>query len=200
MLSDILSGQSELRGLLDSIATSNRETPAAFPRISATPRDRRNLPILGIKVSTHQNQRSPCLPHCGCKCHEVHSFKTPRLMHEFIGTLFFGYSGCPVGIMQKCSVPECISSSTSRAYCHYLFPLWFLTKALTLTAMATFRTKILISLTVRPTVDPGSEVIRFVSSDDVEGLRTIFCRNSISPDMIEYISGQSLLSVGYTHH
>ena len=199
MLSSILGGQAELRSLLDSVAVSNRGTPAAFPQISSTAKHQHNRPILGIRVSALQSQRFPCLPHCECKCHDVHSYQTPQRMHGLLGTIFAGYSGYPIENTKMCSLPECGSNSTFRAYCHYLFPPWFLTKALTLTVIATSRIKILISLTVRPTSEPGSEVFRFASSNDVKGLRNVLCK-SRSPDMLECINGESLLSVGYVHH
>ena len=124
----------------------------------------------------------------------MQAFQSPALLHGAIGTLFIGYSGYPIKAIQKCTEASCVSQSTFRAYVHYLFPSWFLIKALTITLMSVFLDKISVSLTVRRIVPNGAELFRVVRQDDVDGIKRLFSMGLASPnDSVD--DGQTALTV-----
>ena len=75
-----------------------------------------------------------------------------------------------------------MSQSTFRAYVHYLFPSWFLIKALTITLLSVFLDEISVTLTVRRIVPNGAEIFRLVWQDDVDGINRLFSMGLASPN------------------
>ena len=173
---------------------SDQPTQQAAGRLLETLGNQSTSSVVRIKAHASQHQRSPCTPYCKCACHNVQTFQSPAMLHEVIGTLFVGYSGYPIKALQECTEASCLSQSTFRAYVHYLFPSWFLFKALTITLMSTFLDEISISLTVRPVVPVGAEIFRLVMADDVEGIKHLFSMGFASPNDSQ-TTGQTALCV-----
>ena len=186
ILSSLVSGQSELQDLL-------RLSRSTSPGLN-TSEEQASMPIIGVRAFTTQHRRSPCSQSCKCKCHNVHSFQSPSALHNLVGTLFIGYSGCPMRSLQRCTESSCLSQSTFRAYVHYLFPLWFLTKSLTVTFMMMFPAQLQIALTVRRIVPSGAEIFLCERVQDIDGMKKLFSKGLASPNDSE-IGGGSLLYV-----
>ena len=188
ILSSLASGQSKLQDLLQ-LQTS------VYPAVN-TLGERASMPIIGVRAFATQHQRSPCSRYCRCKCHDVHSFQSPGAIHALVGTLFFGYSGSPMRSLQRCTEPSCLSQSTFRAYVHYLFPSWFLTKALTAAFLLTFPAEIQVALTIRRVVPNGAEVFRLQRTQNIDGMKKLFSSHLASPNDSDLI-GITTLGVSY---
>ena len=191
LLADILSSQSNLQGLLQLRNSSDEQARPSIADHSEYPSNS----VVRIKAHASQHQRSPCTPFCRCPCHNVQAFQSPVLLHEAIGTLFIGYSGYPIKALQKCTEASCVSQSTSRAYVHYVFPSWFLIKALTITLISIFLDEINVSLTVRRIVPNGADIIRLARNDHADGIKHLFSIGLASPND-STMSGQGVLTVG----
>ena len=187
LLANILNRQSNLQGLLQLQNSPNNAT-------SATAGDQPSSPVVRIRAYASQHQRSPCMLNCKCTCHNVWAFQSLTLLHNVIGTLFVGYSGYPVGALQRCTEASCISQSTFRGYVHYIFPSWFLIKALTITLMSIFLDEISVSLVTRRIIPGGAEIFRLISLDDVEGIKNLFAMGSASPND-SYVDGLTIMNV-----
>ncbi|KAM0431447.1 hypothetical protein ACHAPT_005424 [Fusarium lateritium] len=76
---------------------------------------------------------SRCLGNCRCKCHVAPqqglSLRLPRVLRSVIGSLFVGYTGCPVS-KPICNVAGCSNGRYVRLRFTYAFPLWFLNYAI----------------------------------------------------------------------
>ena len=87
-----------------------------------------------------------------------------------------------------------MSQSTFRVYVHYLFPSWFLIKALTITLMSVFLNEISVSLAVRRIVPTGAQIFRLVRQNDIDGIKRLFSMGLASPnDSLQ--NGQTALTV-----
>ena len=175
ILRSLMDGQSELRDLLQLGRTSIPGEDVSDDRQSP-------LPIIGIKAYPTQYQKTPCSPFCGCRCHDIHSTKSPKALHELVGMLFIGYSGCPLRMRQNCTEISCISQSPFRANVKYLFPSWFLATAITATLVKTFLAEIRVSLAVRRIIPTGAEIFRLQKTHDIDGLRPLFSKGLASPN------------------
>ncbi|KAM6509572.1 hypothetical protein FALCPG4_017224 [Fusarium falciforme] len=76
---------------------------------------------------------SRCSSNCRCKCHATSnqglSLRLPRVLRSIIGSLFVGYTGCPVS-RPVCNLPSCSNGRYVRLRFTYVFPLWFLNYAI----------------------------------------------------------------------
>ena len=185
-----------MQGLLQLRTSSNDQAQLPASGLVAATGDQSSDSTIRIKARAFQPAGSLCAPQCRCICHNIRSFRSPSSLDGTIGALFMGYTGCPVGALRRCTETTCQFQSTFRAYFYYLFPSWFLAKALTITLMNAFLNEISISLTVRNVVSSGAEIFRFVEMNDVDGLRRLFDLGLASPnDSTE--SGQTALTVGH---
>ena len=195
VLSDILNSQSELHQLMSTATMQEGRNNSSSSGLSELGGSQSSTSLVGIRAHTAQHQRSPCSPVCKCKCHNVHNYKSPQMLHEAFGTLFVGYSGYPAASFHRCTEPNCLSSSTFRSYVHYLFPSWFLAKALTLTLMTIYCGEVRVSLATRSLVSGGAEIFRFVMMDDVSGIKDLFSKRLASPDDSDSFNGDAALGV-----
>lgn len=65
-----------------------------------------------------------CSRACQCSCHIRQRLNTPRLLDEFLGALFIGYSGSQ--IIQRCNQKACREQNTFSATFMYQLPRWFI--------------------------------------------------------------------------
>ena len=182
LLTHILTGQPDLQGQPQLRTSSDGQAQISAGGLVATTSDQSSGSIIRIRAHATQTSRLPCYPRCVCACHNIRSFSSPLLLHKTIGTLFIGYSGCPLRSLHRCTDSNCLSQSTFRAYVHYHFPYWFVTKALTVALMSVYLDKISVSLTVRNVVSPGAEIFRLAYANDVDGLRGLFSVGSAAPN------------------
>ena len=194
LLSDILRSQSNLQDFLRLQNSPDTRAQIATTNSTTDHPDRLSSSVVRTRAYVSQHQRSPCTPYCRCACHNARTFQTPALLHEVIGTLFIGYSGYPIKAFQECTEVNFVSQSIFRGYVHYLFPSWFLYKAIMVTLMTIFLNEISLSLTVRRIVPSGAELLRLVKNDDVDGIKRLFDMGMASPnDSLE--SGGSVVTV-----
>ena len=182
LLANILSGQSNLQGLLQLQTSSDDNARIPAGSLVTATSDQSSGSIIHIRARAFQPARFFCAPQCRCSCHNIRSFRSPSLFHEAIGKLFIGYSGCPLGALRRCTDTSCLSQSTYRACVHYIFPSWFFAKVLSIILKSDFHSEINMSLTVRHVVSKGAEIFRLVTLDDVDGLRRLFSMGLASPD------------------
>ena len=194
LLTHILTGQSDLQGLPQLRTSSDDQAQISAGGLVAATSYQSSGSIIRIRAHAAQPSRPLCYPHCACACHNIRSFSSPPLLRKTIGTLFIGYSGCPLRSLHKCTDTNCLSQSTFRTCVHYHFPCWFVAKAFTIAVMSVYLDKISVSLTVRNIVRPGAEIFRLAQTDDVDGLRRLFSVGSASPNDSRY-DGQTVLSV-----
>ncbi|KAJ3463757.1 hypothetical protein MRS44_008543 [Fusarium solani] len=72
--------------------------------------------------------KSGCQSSCPCRCHSPRpslSWRLPRVLDAFIGSLFIGYTNSPMA-PSSCNLKECSKARSIRLRLAYSFPLWFL--------------------------------------------------------------------------
>lgn len=125
LVSDVLAQQTLHASQLDpQEAAGARSVPAL-----ACPREFLN----SVLFFSLRLMGSRCLSSCRCKCHATPpqglSLKLPRVLRSIIGSLFVGYTGCPVS-RPICNLPGCSNGRYIRLRFTYAFPLWFLNYAI----------------------------------------------------------------------
>ena len=145
--------------------------------------------VVRISGYTSRNKRSPCDTLCVCECHIKRTFQSLTLLDAALGSLFAGYSGYPLVTFRQCTEPECLAQSSSnfRVSVDYLFPSWFITRALTFYLEKLCLSKISVSLTVRRIMSSAAEIFRMVHFGDVKAIKQMFiaglaCPNDCMPD------------------
>ena len=119
---------------------------------------------------------------------------SPLKLQDALGILSVGYSGCPIQTFQRCTELSCVSISTFKVYVHYVFPAWFLSKALTTALNGIEGGTINAALTVRRIVPRGADIFRLVQIGDVDGIKELFRSGLASPNDSEP-TGFTLLRV-----
>ena len=135
-----------------------------------------------FRAYTFYDHQSPCVMHCRCVCHDTRVFKSPSKLKDALGILFVGYSGYPLRTLQRCTELSCVSQSVFRVYVHYVFPAWFLFKALMIAFNDFACGTINAALIVRRIVPRSSEIFRLVQLGDVDGVKELFRSGLASPN------------------
>lgn len=133
---------------------------------------------------------------CNCSCHERHSVRSPRATDRFIGTLFAGYLGVPY-LYRGCNKSSCMrscSSSQISISLTYFLPLWFLSKAITLSIQQHIW-GLDYNIRVNHCVSFSSAIFQYAYQGNASGIKSILKARSGSPFDITYGAQRSLLGV-----
>ncbi len=147
-------------------------------------------PMLGVKVRMQSHQRHFCTSRCNCVCHASRPYRSPRSF-DVLGTLFVGYTGSPIMFAKKCTSSFCNSRSLKV---QYLFPQWFLNNTLA-TLMIAASGAPAFCLNITRLRAGGSDVLRFIKSNDVRSLQLRYSTGSGCPRDV-FRNGQTALHVG----
>ena len=178
--STLLSSQSALNGLLQNSRTPNEQPRTLTQGILTSDSSESSKQVVYIQAS--HCYRCPCPSNCSCTCHKFHTFRSPPLFNLVIGDLFVGYSGNPSrGTFQRCTEVNCLSHTTFRATVHYIFPAWFLAKAIVARVTIQSLGEIRAALEVQRIVPDSSEILRFARLNDVDGVKQLYRNGLASP-------------------
>ena len=147
-------------------------------------------PVLGVKVRMQSHQRGFCTSRCNCVCHASRPYRSPHSF-DVLGTLFVGYTGSPIRFAEKCTSSLCKGRSLKV---QYLFPKWFLHDTLA-TLMIAANGAPAFCLNVTRLRAGGSDILRFVKSNDVRSLQLLYSTGSGCPRDV-FDNGQTALHVG----
>lgn len=151
--------------------------------------------VAAVGIRAVQFPRTSCTPWCSCTCHQERRFRTPRVLEQFIGSLFIGYSGLPV-LRSSCSERTCHLRSQPLTYVTYFFPKWFLSRMVTFMMTVTPLAGPVASLKVQRTVPGSADIFTFAKLGDVDGIRALFEKGLASPHDVQFDSGITPLHVG----
>ena len=142
-----------------------------------------------IEVRADLRDMSQCSKGCKCSCHIRRRFNTPRLLDEFLGTLFVGYSGSPL-LSQKCNDVSCHGRMNSTTSFVYSFPRWFVTsRVIQLKAKVTAMYGPEVSLRFNRVVNGKALVFHYATIGDVSKMKQLFEQGRASPSDVRYDSG-----------
>jgi hypothetical protein len=151
--------------------------------------------VAAVGIRVMQFPRTSCTPWCSCACHREWRFRTPRILEQFIGSLFIGYSGLPV-LRPPCNERTCHLRSQPLTYVTYFFPKWFLSRMVSFMMTVTPLAGPVASLKVQRTVPGSADIFTFAKLGDVDGIRTLFENGLASPHDVHFDSGITPLHVG----
>ena len=147
-----------------------------------------------IKTSAFLSKDSnECRFWCNCACHIRRKFSTPRLLKNFLGQLFIGYTGIKL-MKQQCDQSSCHRGS-KIIQISYCFPPWFFTKLLFFSIATAPFDGPQLSLIVPRIVDEKAAVFFCARNGDVEGIKSLFESGTASPRDMSWIGGYTALHV-----
>ena len=187
LLTNIKNTQLELRDLL-------RLSREQIPHGSSSHKTDSYGPFIGIKMRFPHHKQFLCINHCVCNVHALRQFTLPHPVCQLVGALFVGYCGYPREAFRRCDNLNCNSRQTFNASIIYLFPSWFLKKAISVRLIANSYSEIQISLRVTRTIPQGAEIFLMVRKNDTSGLQQLFRQKSASPNDVD-TSGETALYV-----
>ena len=139
-----------------------------------------------INLRVSKNVRSCCSYRCECSCHTYRRMQSPLFLRSALGMLFTGYSGYPHDILGQCNTPTCQGSTGFHVSVTYVFPLWFVRKAISISLVRDSFDRISGSLSVRLPTSPDSDVFRLADMNDVDGLKRLFSKGLATPNDAMY--------------
>ena len=151
--------------------------------------------IIGIRTHLPMYQRHPCPVSCRCDCHKIRSFRSPSLFRNVLGALFVKYSGYPLGLPQQCSDISCHSQPKFKIQAVYYFPFWFFSSMINMSFVTSYVQEPSISLNIRGTISPSTDVYSAINLDDDQSLRRLFSKRTARPNDVVLHSGDSALLV-----
>jgi len=148
--------------------------------------------VLSIKAYA-QGFRSRCNNWCSCVCHSRRTIKLSTPMKNILGSLFIGYTGFPK-LTPVCNEARCKKRSSPKIELTYYFPLWFLARVVSITALFSDARGPELNLKMPRMVGWTSPLWRSARADDLFTVRNLFWSGMASPfDVNAY--GQSALHV-----
>lgn len=137
-----------------------------------------------------------CQSDCDCICHKRRRFKTPQLLSKIFGILFVGYSGLPV-VSFKCDHVHCQRHSSRYVEATYLFPDWFLARAVYLVVGTPYMSDPVFGLVVHRRLKYGSEnsIFRMAREGNAVGIKSLLESRKGSPNDVESTYGSTALIV-----
>ena len=151
-----------------------------------------------IRIKSHaHHQDTHCISACKCACHKLSQFRSPHSVDVLLGVLFIGYSVSPFRAKRRCTAPDCKANRYFKVKVEYLFPLWFLRNAYARLIISSTGDPALCLNVVRAR-SGGSDIWRFIRSNDLESLQSLYSSGRGSPnDVYEY--GRNALYVSTTN-
>ena len=158
-----------------------------------TPSGASNLGLHAVHASAI-TKVSRCSGRCPCICHRYSKINTPSSLRQFLGVLFIGYSSIP-HIISRCDSQRCVRRESLATVVTYIFPEWFLARAMLLVMRFSFFQGPQLSLAFPRVVDSSSLLFEYIGLGDVAGLRIIFSQRIASPFDTDFPGGYTALMV-----
>lgn len=116
---------------LSALATSSTLTPQFNSYLSNSDAPGRFDCHASIRASIG---KGTCSWSCPCQCHPRKNIESPRWLIDFLGNLFYSYTGTPMLQLRQCNYPGCQQRETVSCQLTYHFPQWLMKKTFTFTA------------------------------------------------------------------
>ena len=147
--------------------------------------------MTGIRIGVRQMRGDSCRRFCNCVCHKKSHVRTPKMLNNFLGNLFVGYTGLPL-ISPRCNESLCYRRSKSSMRINYYFPSWFLMRVVSIMAAYSNQGPEML-LRVKRLCPANAEIFSFACLGNVEGIKYLFENGLASPHDVEYGTGISAL-------
>lgn len=114
-----------------------------------------------------------CDQHCHCTCHKVHRGRSPQMLDNLLGVLFWTYSGLAI-TRQACDTSTYVRKSDYAVKISYLFPSWYVRKAISLTCKMMPLGGPLISLKTARIIDYCAPIFHLVRLGDIDAIKALY--------------------------
>lgn len=153
-----------------------------------------------IGIRAELGNLSGCSRDCGCSCHLRRRLSTPRILDDFLGTLFIAYTGFPI-LNQKCDYASCRRRKNSSTSMIYQFPRWLIISwVIELKAKVTTMYGPEVSLRFNRVVDARALIFHYAFKGDVGKIKNLFEQGNASPSDARFDSGWTPLHYAIQYH
>jgi hypothetical protein len=150
--------------------------------------------IYNVDITAIQRAISPCTKGCCCICHSSTRIAFPTFIVPLLGFLSVTLSGLLLA-NNRCSETSCLQRSIFRTHISYRFPRWFLARILRLSLGLYPGEGPVGSLRVNRVVEDEAEIMDFVKSGNLEGVKSLFQRRLASPNDVNFSCDVPILNV-----
>ena len=194
-IAQLVSGQQRMELKLDTtlalriVRAAESRAPTTTPAIGS----RASVPASAICVTTFASHNR-CMYSCVCKCHQLSVGRSPHLLNQLFGRLFFGYTGLPY-INPPCDSKSCNRKSCSMISIVYLFPLWLLARAFTVIARLSISNGPEITIRFPRIIPNSSKIFNLAGQGKINEIYSLFQQGLASPFDIDGSNGFTALLV-----
>jgi hypothetical protein len=150
--------------------------------------------IYNVDITAVQRAISPCTESCSCICHSSRRITFPTFIVPLLGFLSVTLSG-PLPGYNRCSETSCLQQSILRTHISYRFPRWFLARIFRLSLGVYPGEGPVGSLRVNRVVADEAEIMDFVKSGNLEGVKSLFQQRLASPNDVNFSCDVPILNV-----
>ena len=194
-ITQLLAAQQRLEKKLDTIEAMTVVKTVQITTNSLILPSSSDIPSVSRSVHVPTtNDRWDCSGDCTCICHTRTLVKTPNFFEWFLGVLFLGYTGMP-RISPRCNIITCAQRSSPSTTVLYIFPAWFLARAISITMRLSCFDGPQLTLRVPRRVVGHSAIFLYSSMGDIASLKEILSQRKGSPFDIDYDTGETALMV-----
>jgi hypothetical protein len=150
--------------------------------------------IYNVDITAVQRAISPCTESCSCICHSSRRITFPKFVVPLLGFLSITLSG-PFPGYNRCSETSCLQRSILHTHISYRFPRWFLARILRLSLGVYPGEGPVGTLRVNRVVADEAEIMDFVKSGNLEGVKSLFQQRLASPNDVNFSCDVPILNV-----
>lgn len=137
-------------------------------------------PTFQIQTSIHREGK--CNSLCMCQCHQNFTFKSSDWVQNLVGTLLIGYHGAPLWYRKLCNERLCQREQTCLINLVYVFPVWFVRRAIFFRDRWTLTHGNLISIRTPRLVENSTvPAVQCACIGNLGGLQNLFAQGLASP-------------------
>ncbi|KXH40335.1 hypothetical protein CNYM01_09109 [Colletotrichum nymphaeae SA-01] len=145
-------------------------------------------------LSVQKPVERKCTSYCKCQCHRHSRLQTPTWLRLILGTLFLEFNRNSLLGPRKCDLKTCDGGPDSTRMI-YIFPQWFLLRALFVAASRDSLTGIGSSIHLRiPRIIPRDQMISIVYNFDIDWIKRGIINSTVLPTDVDE-DGNSLLMI-----
>ena len=135
-----------------------------------------------------------CTKGCSCLCHRRRTYRSPPVLARFFGALSIGCAGIP-RVTPPCDIVECAQRSSPTVLISFIFPSWFLARALAILGRLTPMNGPEMMIRVPRVVGDNALIFDRCAQNDICAVRELLRDGLASTSDVRCTTGETPLHV-----
>ena len=146
-----------------------------------------------FQIFVRRPQLSSCDTGCACSCHRRSEWASASRFRTFLGLLFIGYTGKPMG--NKCDDIRCQQIPETVIGLRYFFPDWFMARMLEIYVRVSKPFGLTQTIRVSSVIWYDSRLFQAARDGDVLSIKALLSSREASPYDVLFEGGDTALMV-----